>query len=115
MKKLLLLSLFLLAGVAQAASPVTVRDAWIRAMPPAAKNSAGYLVIENRGTEDDELVGATIDGAETTELHEMVHEGHAMAMRQRSSISVPAGGVVELKPGGMHLMLINLQWPLVSD
>lgn len=113
MKKLLLLSLLMLAGVAQAASPLVVRDAWIRAMPPTAKNSAAYLVIENRGMADDALVGATVDGAEITELHEMVHEGHAMAMRQRSEISVPAGGVVELKPGGLHLMLIKLQRPLV--
>lgn len=112
MKKLLLLSLLMLAGVAQAASPLVVRDAWIRAMPPTAKNSAAYLVIENRGMADDALVGATVDGAEITELHEMVHEGHAMAMRQRSEISVPAGGVVELKPGGLHLMLIGLQRPL---
>lgn len=113
MKKLLLLSLLMLAGVAQAASPLVVRDAWIRAMPPTAKNSAAYLVIENRGMADDALVGATVDGAEITELHEMVHEGHAMAMRRRSEISVPAGSVVELKPGGLHLMLIKLQLPLV--
>lgn len=112
MKRLLLLSLLMLASVAQAASPLVVRDAWIRAMPPMARNSAAYLVIENRGAEDDALLGASVEGAEVTELHEMVHEGHTMTMRQRNEIVLPAGAVVELKPGGMHLMLIGLQRPL---
>lgn len=113
MKKMLLLSLLMFATVARAESPLVIRDAWIRAMPPTAKNSAAYLVIENPGTADDALVGASVDGAEVTELHEMAHEGHAMTMRQRSEIVVPAGAVVELKPGGLHLMLIGLQRPLV--
>lgn len=113
MKKMLLLSLLMFATVARAESPLVIHDAWIRAMPPTAKNSAAYLVIENPGTADDALVGASVDGAEVTELHEMAHEGHAMTMRQRSEIVVPAGAVVELKPGGLHLMLIGLQRPLV--
>ncbi|MFP5383477.1 MAG: copper chaperone PCu(A)C [Gammaproteobacteria bacterium] len=113
MKRILLLSLAMFATVAQAGSPLLLRDAWIRAMPPTAKTSAAYLVIENQGEQEDALVGAQVDGAEVTELHEMAHEGHAMTMRQRSEIVVPAGGVVELKPGGLHLMLIGLQRPLV--
>lgn len=114
MKKVMAVLLFLLSGTALADASVSVRDAWIRAMPPTAKNSAAYLVIENRGVQDDELLGATVEGAEVTELHEMVHEGHAMTMRQRESIAIPAARTVDLKPGGLHLMLINLRQPLLA-
>lgn len=114
MKKLTAILLVLVSCVAYAAPSVTMRDAWIRAMPPNAKTSAAYLIIENRGGTDDELLGATVDGVAVVELHEMVHEGHAMAMRPRTGIAVPAGGTVALKPGGLHLMLIDIGRPLVA-
>lgn len=98
-------------GGSSAESAITVTDAWVRAVPPVAKNSAGYLLIRNAGSEDV-LLGATIDGARVTEIHEMVRSGESMAMRPRVQVVVPASGRVELAPGGLHLMLIDLQKPL---
>ena len=101
-----------LPALAMAAPAIEVVDGWARAMPPVAKNSAGYVVIRNTGDADDALLGAVVEGARVTELHEMVHADGAMAMRRRAEIAVPAGGEVRLKPGGLHLMLIDLQQPL---
>lgn len=102
----------LLAGHCAAAGAITVSDGWLRAMPPTARNSAGYLGIHNAGTRDDALVGARVEGARVTELHEMVRDGDTMAMRRRTAVDVPAGGSVSFAPGGLHLMLIDLQRPL---
>lgn len=99
------------AGVAPDAHLV-VHDAWVRGMPPGTKNSAGYLVIENRGDKDDALVSVSVAKFRVTELHEMVRDRNAMAMRRHDEVPVPAHGTVTLAPGGMHLMLIDLQQPL---
>lgn len=98
--------------VATGASGVEVSAAWIRLVPPVSRNSAGYLVIENKAAVDDVLLGARVEGARVTELHEMVRKGETMMMQRRTAIAVPAGGRVALAPGGLHLMLIDLQRPL---
>ncbi|MEJ7555122.1 MAG: copper chaperone PCu(A)C [Aquificaceae bacterium] len=107
MRKVLLGSLFL-AGLSLAQPKIEVKDAWVREVPPTSKMSAAYMVIENKGKEADRLVDASNNVSEITELHETV-EGR---MRRVKAIEIPAGGKVELKPGGLHIMLINLKKPL---
>ncbi|MEE3258880.1 MAG: copper chaperone PCu(A)C [Candidatus Latescibacterota bacterium] len=96
---------------APAGAPIVVRDAWIREPPPRSP-AAGYLLIENRGSEPVELIGAETAVAERTEIHIMEHRGDAMTMRRAASVSVPAGEEVTLKSGGTHLMLMKLRQPL---
>jgi copper(I)-binding protein len=48
------------------------------------------------------------------QLHEMAMEGNVMKMRQVKDIAVPAGATVELKPGGLHLMFMNIKAPLAA-
>jgi len=74
----------------------------------AGGNSAVYLVIRNRGREDDRLVGARTDVARAVELHLSVVEDGVMRMRQVDAVSVPPRGELRLQPGGYHLMLIDL-------
>ncbi len=107
MRKVLLGSLFL-AGLSLAQPKIEVKDAWVREVPPTSKMSAAYMIIENKGKEADRLVDASNNVSEITELHETV-EGR---MRRVKAIEIPAGGKVELKPGGLHIMLINLKKPL---
>lgn len=72
-------------------------------------NSAIYMELTNGGQEADRLVSAQADVAKTIELHETIMEGDLMKMQQvQGGIEVPAGGTVELKPGGLHVMLIGL-------
>jgi copper(I)-binding protein len=72
-------------------------------------NSAVYALLVNPGKAPDALVGAASDVAGTVEIHESyVHSG-MMMMRQVGKIDLPAGNRVEMKPGGYHVMLINLK------
>jgi len=58
------------------------------------------------------LISASSPVAGEVQLHEMSMEGNIMKMRQVKDIAVPAGGSVELKPGGLHLMFMNIKAPL---
>lgn len=71
--------------------------------------SAIFLVIRNDGRDPDRLIAASTDVALVTELHQTRMEGGVMRMDQVPAIEVPAGGRVELKPGGYHVMLIGVQ------
>ncbi len=70
-------------------------------------NSAAYLSIKNRGGAD-RLLRVESNIAQAVELHESMMENDIMTMRPVSFIEIPAGGEVELKPGGLHIMLIGL-------
>ena len=91
--------------------PIVVRDAWIREPPPRSP-AAGYLVIENRGDDPVVLVAVATEAAAQTEIHIMEHTDDRMTMRRVSELQVPAGEEVALKPGGTHLMLMELRRPL---
>ncbi len=105
--------LLVVAGCGQehTGDPIVVRDAWIREPPPRSP-AAGYLVIENRGGEPVELVAVATEAAEQTEIHVMEYKNDRMTMRRVAGLQVPAGGEVALKPGGTHLMLMELRQPL---
>ncbi len=93
-------------------APLRVSDAWSR---PAAQggNGAGFLIITNAATNADRLTGATSPAAGRVEIHEsMIMDGKAMMHPRPGGAAVPAGGKVEFKPGGWHLMFIGLKAPL---
>lgn len=86
---------------------------WSRATPPSAKVGAGYLSIANQGGVPDRLIAASSPAAGRVEIHEMSMESGVMRMRELAQgLAVPAGQRVELKPGGLHLMLMDLAAPL---
>jgi copper(I)-binding protein len=70
--------------------------------------TAGYLTIRNEGSVPDHLDSVESEAAREVELHETLLEGDVMRMRRVESVSVPAGGAVELAPAGLHLMLLDL-------
>jgi len=93
----------------QAGEPtVTVTGAWARPAPKG-EMSAAFFVIENQGSEAVRLTGVRTDVAATAEIHETVQEGSTARMQRVDAIDVPAGGRVELAPGGYHVMLMDLQ------
>ncbi len=98
-----------LAGAGQAA--VEVRNPWARP-GPADGNSAVYMEIYNSQPHPDRLVAAAADVAEATELHETRMEGGMHRMQRVRAIDIPAQGKVELRPGGLHVMLLRLNTPL---
>jgi len=102
------------AATQGATSELAVSQAWSRAMPPSAPTGAVYFVLENRGQQPQRLIGAQTSRAEKTELHTHVQQGDMMKMQQVEAVDVPAGGKVEFKPGGNHLMMFGLKQPLVA-
>jgi copper(I)-binding protein len=92
---------------------IVIETPWSRATPKGSPVGAGYLVIRNTGSTPDKLLGGSSDGAKDVQVHEMSMDGGVMKMRQLAAgLDVPPGATVELKPGGYHLMLMNLTKPL---
>jgi len=92
---------------------ITVTGQWARQSPMATDMGAAYLTINTNI--DDELVGAMVDTsiASMTQVHETVMgEGDSMKMQEVDKIEIVAGTPTELKPGGYHVMLMNLVKPL---
>lgn len=86
---------------------------WSRPTFGELKITAGYMSIENKGSEPDTLLSASADIAEKVEIHEsLVQDGKAIMRALPDGITVPAGGKAELKPQGMHIMFIGLKQPL---
>lgn len=92
---------------------LVITEARSRATPPTASVAGGYLTIENTGEADDRLVKVETGLAGRAEIHEMAMREGVMTMRPvEGGLVVPAGGTVELKPGGLHLMFMDISEPL---
>jgi len=89
-----------------------VRHPWSRATPPGAKVAVGYMEIRNHGTQPDRLLSASTALAQRVEMHITRQEGEVVKMRQVKSFEVPARERYELRPGGAHLMLVDIARPL---
>lgn len=95
----------LLAAAAQA--QVTVKDAWVRATVPQQKATGAFMQLQ--AAKNSKLVSASSPLTPSVEVHEMVMQDNVMKMRQVPSVELPAGKTVELKPGGYHVMLMELK------
>ena len=106
MKRTLFIALTYL-GAAAAHAQVTVTDPWIRATVPQQK--ATGLFVQLKSAKDARLVGASSPLTPSVEVHEMTMQDNVMKMRQVPAVDLPAGKTVELKPGGYHVMLMDLK------
>ena len=103
------LFVFLLSGLSTlAAAETTVSEAWIRALPPTQPVTAAYATIINTGEQPIQLAGARVEGAGRVEIHTTREVDGMVRMQQLSQLQLPAGDSVELAPGGIHLMLLDL-------
>ena len=97
---------------------ITVEDAWARAATRTSADPSGtsavYLRLRNGGQASDRLLGARSDVAVTTEIHQTSVEDNVMRMRPAGIVDVPAGGMLMLQPGGLHVMLIDLRRDLAA-
>jgi copper(I)-binding protein len=113
---LLVALLFIVIGVASAHeysnNGVTVTHPWARATPGGAKVGGAYLEMKAATGRNDRLVGARTAVAGSVELHTHAMDGGVVRMRRVNAIPVRGGGSVVLKPGGFHLMLMDLKAPL---
>jgi hypothetical protein len=109
--KLTALSLagLLLTPLANAKIDITVHDAYARATPPTAVNSAVFTTLINHSDKKRSIVAASTPAANKVELHDVTIDGDVMKMRQVQNITIPTNGEVELKPGSLHIMLFDLK------
>lgn len=97
------------------AGDLTISAAYSRATLPNAPVGAAYLTVTNTGSSDDRLISASSPVAGVTQLHEMTMANDVMQMNELpDGIALPAGSTVTLAPGGLHVMLMNLNGPLVE-
>ena len=101
-------ALFLAMTVSLAAqAQVTVKDAWVRATVPQQKATGAFMQLQS--AQDAKLLSAQSPVAGVVEVHEMAMDGGVMKMRAIPNLALPAGKAVELKPGGYHVMLMDLK------
>ncbi|RZL60799.1 MAG: copper chaperone PCu(A)C [Variovorax sp.] len=105
----LLLAAALLATTA-AQAQVTVKDAWVRATVPQQKGTGAFMQLS--AAKDSKLVAVSSPVTPVAEVHEMSVQDNVMKMRQVQAVELPAGKTVELKPGGYHVMLMDLKQPM---
>jgi copper(I)-binding protein len=123
MKNTILIAGLILAGLTttmpahaepQGHGNITIEKAWARATPGRARNGGAYVSIRNSDGAE-RLLSASGDIAERVELHTHLVEGGIMKMRPVEAIDLPANGSVDMKPGGLHIMLMGLKAPLKPD
>jgi copper(I)-binding protein len=92
---------------------IAIEQPWARATPKGATIGAGYMRITNTGNEPDRLVGGSVSFAKRFEVHSMTMEQGVMKMREvKDGLEIKPGETVELKPGGYHVMFVDLKEPL---
>lgn len=108
MLRLMVGLMLLWAGVTQA--QVQVKDAWARPALPGQSTTGAYMSL--MAPNGARVLGASSPVAGAVEIHEMKMDGNVMKMRPVTALELPAGRLVELKPGGYHVMLTDLKRPL---
>lgn len=102
-----LAALTVLLGAAATQAQVMVQDAWVRATVAQQQATGAFMRLTS--PKDVRLVGASSPLTPVVEVHEMALQDNVMRMRQVPGIELPQGMSVALKPGGYHLMLMNLK------
>ena len=101
-----------LAAHAQRSADVEVQSAWARPTVAGQTGTGAFMNLTSK--EGARIIGASSDVAGVVEIHEMAMEGNVMRMRPIRSLDLPSARMVELKPGGHHMMLMDLKRPLAA-
>ncbi|MCC6473183.1 MAG: copper chaperone PCu(A)C [Burkholderiales bacterium] len=97
----------MLAAAPGAFAQVSVKEPWVRATVPAQPVSGAYMLLT--AARNARLVQVRSPVAGTAEIHESILVDNIMKMRAVAAVDLPAGRAVELKPGGYHVMLLDLK------
>lgn len=93
-------------------STVTVEKPFTRSTPPGQKVAGAFMLLKNNTAADIDLIQASSNVSGITEIHETSMQNGVMKMQHIGKITIPAHGSAELKPGGLHIMLMQLQQQL---
>ena len=102
-------------GASATVGDLAIESGWARAMLPGQKAGGGYLTVTNNGDAADRLTGVSSPAAGKVEIHNMEMVNDVMTMRPvEGGLEIPAGGSVELKPGGYHIMFMGVSEPFAD-
>lgn len=107
MKQLIVTGLLAITTTVWSQTTVKVEDAWIRGTVATQKATGAFMRLTPSA--NARLVAALSPAAGVVEIHEMAMERDIMKMRQIPGLDLAAGRTMELKPGGYHLMLMDLK------
>jgi hypothetical protein len=105
---MLLTALWVLPSLADVATQVTIEKPFARSALQHQRNSAIFMQLNNAGS-SAAIVSASSPAADVVELHTHIKDNGVMRMRRIPQIDLPQGQTVELRPGGLHVMLIGLR------
>ncbi|ACM64457.2 TPA: copper chaperone PCu(A)C [Campylobacter lari] len=106
MKKILSLAILSTFAIA---NEIAINDPYVRQTPPNSKTTAIFLELKNNSDKDIKLIKAQSSLSDTTEIHDHIMENGKKMMVQIPQITIKANSSTELKPGGMHIMILNLK------
>jgi periplasmic copper chaperone A len=106
-----MLCLLLLPACAQA---LQVHNGYVRGLPPGQPNTAAFMQLVNDTSAPLVITGAVSPAADKVELHQHLHQDGMMRMRRVDKLVLEPGEVLELAPGGYHLMMFGLHQPLAD-
>lgn len=110
MKHILTALLLTLSASAWAQTAVKIEDAWVRGTVAQQKATGAFMRLTP--SQNARLVAASSPVAGVVEIHEMALQNDIMKMRQIPGLDLAAGRTMELKPGGYHVMLMDLKQPM---
>lgn len=90
------------------ATELTIKDGYVRGLPPGQTVTAAFMTVFNAGDEAVVVNSISSSGSQRAEIHAHRHSAGMMSMVKVDSITIPAGGEFVLAPGGHHVMLIGL-------
>ncbi|WP_165831246.1 copper chaperone PCu(A)C [Abyssibacter profundi] len=101
----ILVAVFALTGCGQPKDPIVVEDGWVRALPPGAKMTAGYVSITNNGDGELRMLGVSSPNFGRIEMHSVYLEDGVQQMRMVDGYKIAPGETLTLASGGDHLMM----------
>ncbi|MCP4488057.1 MAG: copper chaperone PCu(A)C [Gammaproteobacteria bacterium] len=105
--KLVVTNIMLLHAVPLMAAPLNITGAWIKNLPPVVPVRAGYMTIANTSNQSVSIVGIESEVFTSIDIHETVENNGMMSMQPLLRLTIAAGTSHKLKPGGIHLMMMQ--------
>ena len=100
-----LLPLLLLPSIVWA--ELQISEAWIKNLPPPVPVRAGYMTIHNPQTAALTIESLHSDAFASIEIHQTIEQDGMMHMEQIPMLTIEPGSIVQLSPGGLHLMMMQ--------
>lgn len=112
-RKVLFIGLLASTAAVAVQAQVRIADPWVRGTVPSQQATGAFMTIQ--AEQDVRLISGASPVAGVVEIHEMTMEGNVMKMRElKGGLPVAKGATAELKPGGYHVMLMDLKQPLTA-